>query len=229
MKKITVAIDGYSSTGKSTMARQLAASLGYRYIDSGAMYRAVALFALRNGIISDNNKVDVQEIIKLLPRIVIDFVITENGQQHTFINGEDVEEKIRDLRVSNIVSQVAAIPEVRFEMVRQQRELGAGGGIVMDGRDIGTTVFPEAELKIFVTASPEIRAARRFNELKLKDENIKLADVLENVKQRDYLDEHREVSPLRKSPDAILLDNGNMTLKQQQEWLYNLAILKIGK
>lgn len=215
---IKVAIDGYSSTGKSTMARSLAKAVGYRYIDSGAMYRAVALFALQNKLIKES-VIDTNGIIDRLDEIHINFVISPTGTQRTFLNNHDVEDDIRSLKVSSVVSQVAAIPEVRHAMVELQRKLGSEGGIVMDGRDIGTTVFPDAQLKIFVTASPETRARRRFNEMIEKGEQVDFDEILENIKERDHLDETRTVSPLRQAPDAILLDNSSMTLQEQSEWL----------
>lgn len=215
---IKVAIDGYSSTGKSTMARSLAKAVGYRYIDSGAMYRAVALFALQNKLIKES-VIDTNGIIDRLDEIHINFVISPTGTQRTFLNNHDVEDDIRSLKVSSVVSQVAAIPEVRHAMVELQRKLGSEGGIVMDGRDIGTTVFPDAQLKIFVTASPETRARRRFNEMIEKGEQVDFDEILENIKERDHLDETRTVSPLRQAPDAILLDNSFMSLHEQSEWL----------
>lgn len=205
------------------MARRLAREIGYRYIDSGAMYRAVALYSLRQGYINDEGKPDVKAISRHLPEITISFLLMADGSQHTMLNGEDVEDEIRDMEVSRIVSVIAAIPEVRTAMVRQQRLLGAEGGIVMDGRDIGTTVFPDAELKIFVTASDEVRAGRRFKELTEKGEKVDFNEVLENVRQRDYLDEHREVSPLRKASDAILLDNTSMSPDAQNAMLLSLV------
>ncbi|MCH5246747.1 MAG: (d)CMP kinase [Muribaculaceae bacterium] len=218
MTMIKVAIDGYSSTGKSTMARSLAKAVGYRYIDSGAMYRAVALFALQNKLIKES-VIDTNGIIDRLDEIHINFMISPTGTQRTFLNNHDVEDDIRSLKVSSVVSQVAAIPEVRHSMVELQRKLGSEGGIVMDGRDIGTTVFPDAQLKIFVTASPETRARRRFNEMIEKGEQVDFDEILENIKERDHLDETRTVSPLRQAPDAILLDNSSMTLQEQSEWL----------
>ena len=211
------------------MARRLAATVGYRYIDSGAMYRAVALYALRNGWAIDPHNIDYSAIIDAMPNINIDFGITPQGTQRTLLNGEDVEDAIREMEVSRIVSQVAAVPQIRERLVNLQRALGSNGGIVMDGRDIGTTVFPKAELKIFVTASPEVRAQRRFNELKAKGEKVDYNDVLENVKQRDYTDTHRSVSPLVKASDAIELDNTSMTLEQQEQWLLEAFQSKVGE
>lgn len=219
MKKIIVAIDGYSSCGKSTMAKTLARKIGYTYIDSGAMYRAVTLFALENGIITDSD-VDAPGLEKRLNEIKITFSTDkETGSNITELNGNDVERRIRTLEVSSHVSAVAALPFIRTFLTAQQRSLGEKKGIVMDGRDIGTTVFPDAELKIFVTASAEVRARRRYDELQAKGERTSYEEIIENVKQRDYIDTHREVSPLTQAPDAVVLDNSFMTLKQQDEWL----------
>lgn len=219
MKKIIVAIDGYSSCGKSTMAKTLARKIGYTYIDSGAMYRAVTLFALENGIITGSD-VDAPGLEKRLNEIKITFSTDkETGSNITELNGNDVERRIRTLEVSSHVSAVAALPFIRTFLTAQQRSLGEKKGIVMDGRDIGTTVFPDAELKIFVTASAEVRARRRYDELQAKGERTSYEEIIENVKQRDYIDTHREVSPLTQAPDAVVLDNSFMTLKQQDEWL----------
>lgn len=226
---IIIAIDGYSSSGKSSMARELARTIGYRYIDTGAMYRAVTLYAMRHGMI-DNGIVNITTLSDALPSIKIDFSIV-NGQQHTLLNGEDVENEIRQLAVSNNVSQVAAIPAVRHVLVAIQQSLGDKKGIVMDGRDIGTTVFPNAELKIFVNASAETRAQRRFKELTDKGVDVTYEDVLSNVVQRDHIDETREESPLRKAEDAIILDNSSMTIAEQNKLLldyYNKTLLKAG-
>ena len=212
---ITVAIDGYSSTGKSTMARRLAASVGYRYIDTGAMYRAVTLFALRNGMIDPAGNIDADTLVKKLPNIDIDFAVQPNGSQLTTLNGCVVEDDIRGMEVSKFVSQVSAIADVRSDLVARQRLMGRNGGVVMDGRDIGTTVFPNARLKLFVTASPTVRAERRHKELTEKGQDITFEEVLENVRHRDYLDEHRPTSPLRQAPDAILIDNTHLTPGQQ--------------
>ena len=221
MKKITIAVDGFSSCGKSTMAKDLAKKIGYIYIDSGAMYRAVTLYAIENNLIKDG-KPQSEELIKRLPEIEIRFVLNkETGNPEVTLNGVNVEKKIRTMEVSNLVSPVAAIPQVRHAMVEQQQKLGAEKGIIMDGRDIGTTVFPDAELKIFVTASPEVRANRRVAELLAKGDNVTFEEVLENVKSRDEIDQNREESPLRKADDALLLDNSNMTIKEQDEWLMN--------
>lgn len=218
---ITIAIDGYSSSGKSSMAKVLAKKIGYRYIDSGAMYRAVTLFAMRNNMISPDHVVDCDALISALPQINIDFKVCDDGQ-HTMLNGEDIECKIRQLDVSNNVSQVAVIPAIRHALVAMQQAFGKEKGIVMDGRDIGTTVFPDAELKIFVNASAETRAMRRHKELLDKGMPSTYEDVLANVVSRDHIDETRKESPLRKADDAILLDNSNMTIAQQDEWLINL-------
>ena len=217
MKKIIIAMDGHSSCGKSTMAKTLAKAIGYTYIDTGAMYRAVTLYAMRRGFIGKDG-IDEDALRKELPQIKVSFG-HENGQQYTILNGENVERQIRGMEVSNNVSPISAIGFVREAMVQLQREMGKKGAIIMDGRDIGTTVFPNAELKIFVTASDEIRARRRFDELTMKGENPVYEDVLKNVRERDYIDSHRAVSPLRKADDAIVLDNSNMTIEQQDKWL----------
>lgn len=219
MKKITIAIDGYSSCGKSTMAKDLAREIGYIYVDSGAMYRAVTLYALDNGVIQ-GEKIDESRLKQEMKNIHISFQFNaERGRPDTYLNGERVEDRIRTLEVSNHVSPVAALPFVREEMVRQQQHMGEEGGIIMDGRDIGTTVFPNAELKIFVTASAEIRAQRRYDELTAKGEACDIADILRNVEERDYIDTHREVSPLRQASDAIVLDNSHLTIPEQKAWL----------
>ncbi|RGM48219.1 MULTISPECIES: (d)CMP kinase [Bacteroides] len=219
MKKITIAIDGFSSCGKSTMAKDLAREIGYIYIDSGAMYRAVTLYSIENSIFQ-NDKIDTKRLEKHINDIHISFHLnSETGRPDTYLNGKNVENKIRTMDVSSHVSSIAALSFVREAMVAQQQEMGKAKGIVMDGRDIGTTVFPDAELKIFVTASPEIRAQRRYDELKAKGEDISFDEILENVKQRDYIDQNRKVSPLRKADDALLLDNSYMTISQQKEWL----------
>lgn len=222
--KIIVAIDGYSSSGKSTMARELARRVGYVYIDSGAMYRAVTLFALRHNMIDSEGKVDTKKLIPALPDLYISFspAFGEDGVQHTLLNGEDVETKIREIEVSNHVSPIAVIPEVRERMVAIQQEFGKEKGIVMDGRDIGTTVFPEAELKIFVTAGLHERARRRWREMSQKGNDIRFEEVLENLSERDRIDTTREVSPLCKAIDAIELDNGAITHEEQMEWLMKL-------
>ena len=222
MKKIIIAIDGYSSSGKSTMARELAKRIGYVYVDSGAMYRAVTLYAIRHGMTNPDGTVKTKELIAALPAIHISFQAAgADGVQHTLLNGEDVEREIRDMTVSGMVSPVAVIPEVRERMVVLQQSYGKEKGIVMDGRDIGTTVFPDAELKIFVCASPEERARRRLLELQGKGKDVSYDEVYRNIVDRDRIDTTREVSPLRKAPDAIELDNGNMTREEQMEWLLN--------
>ena len=198
MKKITIAIDGFSSCGKSTMAKDLAREVGYIYIDSGAMYRAVTLYSIENGIF-DGNDIDTEKLRKEIRNIRISFRLNPaTGRPDTYLNGVNVENRIRTMEVSSKVSPISAL----------------------DGRDIGTTVFPEAELKIFVTATPEIRAQRRYDELKAKGQEASFDEILENVKQRDYIDQHRDVSPLRKAEDALLLDNTNLTIEQQKEWLF---------
>lgn len=220
MKKITIAIDGFSSCGKSTMAKDLAKEIGYIYIDSGAMYRAVTLYSLQQGIFGADG-IDEVRLQQEMEQIHISFQLNATtGRPDTYLNGVNVEQQIRTMEVSSHVSPIAALPFVRKAMVKQQQEMGKAKGIVMDGRDIGTTVFPDAELKIFVTASPEIRAQRRYDELKAKGEQANLQEILENVKQRDYIDQHRETSPLRKADDALLLDNSQLTIAEQKEWLY---------
>ena len=220
MKRITIAIDGFSSCGKSTMAKDLAREIGYIYIDSGAMYRAVTLYCLDNGLFRADGQIDADRLEREMDRIRISFRLNPTtGRPDTCLNGTDVEERIRTMEVSAHVSPVAALPFVRQALVAQQQEMGQAKGIVMDGRDIGTTVFPHAELKIFVTASPEIRAQRRYDELKAKGQAVDFDEILANVKQRDYIDQHRDVSPLRKADDALLLDNSHLTIEQQKAWL----------
>ncbi len=219
MKKITIAIDGFSSCGKSTMAKDLAHDIGYIYIDSGAMYRAVTLYALEHGIFKGED-MDAEKLREEMDDIRISFRLNpETGRPDTYLNGVNVEARIRSMEVSARVSPIATLDFVRKAMVAQQQAMGKDKGIVMDGRDIGTTVFPDAELKIFVTASPEIRAKRRYDELKAKGEDASLDEILDNVKQRDYIDQHRATSPLRQAPDAILLDNSHLTIAQQKKWL----------
>lgn len=223
MKKIIVAIDGYSSSGKSTMARRLARETGYVYVDSGAMYRAVTLYALRNGMVSPDGVIDVCALVRALPGIEVAFQPAgADGIQHTLLNGEDVESEIRTLRVGSHVSPVAEIPEVRSRLTELQRAMGDRKGIVMDGRDIGTTVFPDAEMKVFVNASPECRAQRRFKELQEAGKPGSYDDVLKNIMERDHIDTTREVSPLRRADDAVSLDNGNMSIEEQSEWMLSL-------
>ena len=220
MKKITIAIDGHSSCGKSTMAKDLARRVGYIYVDTGAMYRSVTLYALRNHLFREDGTILADELQQQMDNIHISFQLNpETGRPDTYLNGECVEQQIRSLEVSSHVSPIAALGFVREAMVAQQQEMGQGGGVVMDGRDIGTVVFPDAELKIFVTASAEVRAQRRFDELKEKNMPADYADILKNVQERDYIDSHREVSPLRQAPDALLLDNSTMTIAEQNEWL----------
>ena len=220
MKKITIAIDGHSSCGKSTMAKELARKLGYIYVDTGAMYRTVTLYAMRNNLFDSQGEVLTDELQKQMGNIKVYFCINkETGRPDACLNDECVENIIRSIEVSNHVSKIAAIPFVREAMVDQQRRMGAEKGIVMDGRDIGTTVFPDAELKIFVTASAKVRAQRRYDELQQKGMPADFDEILKNVEERDYIDSHREVSPLRQAEDAILLDNSDMTIPQQNEWL----------
>lgn len=220
MKKITIAIDGYSSCGKSTMAKDLAKEIGYIYVDTGAMYRSVTLYALRQHLFNDDGTIQQDTLEKEMPNIHISFKLNEKtGSPDCYLNGELVEKEIRSLEVSSHVSPIAAIPFVRKALVEQQQKMGEAKGVVMDGRDIGTTVFPHAELKIFVTASSQVRAKRRFDELNQKGMPANFDDILKNVEERDYIDTHREVSPLKKADDAITLDNSEMTIPQQKEWL----------
>lgn len=220
MKKITIAIDGFSSCGKSTMAKDLAREVGYIYIDSGAMYRAVTLYSIENGIF-DGDVIDTERLKKEIKDIHISFRLNEEtGRPDTYLNGVNVENKIRSMEVSSKVSPISTLDFVREAMVAQQQAMGNEKGIVMDGRDIGTTVFPDAELKIFVTATPEIRAQRRYDELKAKGEEASFDEILENVKQRDYIDQNRAVSPLRKAEDALLLDNTDLSIEEQKKWLF---------
>ncbi len=221
MKKIIIAIDGFSSCGKSTMAKALAQKVGYIYIDSGAMYRATTLFCIQEGLVVDG-EINREGLKNKMPDLKIRFVKdASTGLIHTFLNDVDVEGKIRGMEVSNLVSPVAVIDFVREEMVKQQQAMGAEKGIVMDGRDIGTTVFPDAELKIFLTASAEIRAQRRYDELQAKGDNASYESILKNVQERDHIDQTREVSPLRQAEDALLLDNSHMTIDEQDAWLIN--------
>ncbi|MBS5527480.1 MAG: (d)CMP kinase [Prevotella sp.] len=223
MKKITIAIDGFSSCGKSTMAKDLAREIGYIYVDTGAMYRAVTLFAMRGGMFGADGSIDTAALEAAMGGILISFRLNETtGRPDTYLNGELVEKDIRSLEVSSHVSPVAALPFVRKALVAQQRKMGEEKGIVMDGRDIGTDVFPDAELKVFVTASARVRAQRRFDELQSKGMPADFDDILKNVEQRDYIDSHREVSPLRKADDAVELDNSNMTIAEQKAWLMDM-------
>ncbi len=220
MKKIVIAIDGYSSCGKSTMAKNLARQLGYVYVDTGAMYRAVTLYALRHQLFEADGEVDATSLQRAMPDIRISFQFNkQTGKPDTYLNDELVEQEIRTMQVSERVSKIAALPFVRTALVAQQQRMGKDKGIVMDGRDIGTVVFPHAELKIFVTASAEVRAQRRYDELQQKGMPARYDDILKNVQERDYIDSHREVSPLRKADDAIELDNSNLTIDEQQQWL----------
>lgn len=220
MKKITIAIDGYSSCGKSTMAKDLAREVGYIYVDTGAMYRAVTLFAMRNGVFDANDNIDEARLKALLPDVKLTFKLnSETKLPEVCLNGECVERDIRTLEVSQHVSPIAALPFVREKLVEQQQAMGKEKGIVMDGRDIGTVVFPDAELKIFVTASAEIRAQRRFKELEAKGMPANFDEILQNVEQRDYIDTHRETSPLRQADDALVLDNSHLTIADQKVWL----------
>lgn len=222
MKKITIAIDGHSSCGKSTMAKDLAKRIGYIYVDTGAMYRSVTLYALRNGLFHANGTIKEEELRAQMGNIKISFKLNKaTGRPDTYLNGENVENQIRTMEVSSHVSVIAALPFVRAALVEQQQQMGAEKGIVMDGRDIGTVVFPNAELKVFVTASPEVRAQRRYDELKAKGIEANFDDILKNVQERDYIDSHRATSPLRKAEGAIELDNSNITIEQQQQWLYD--------
>jgi cytidylate kinase len=222
MKKIIIAIDGYSSCGKSTMAKDLAKEIGYFYVDTGAMYRAVTLYAMRQNSLALNDEQLQAQLKLVMPNIKISYARNEQtGGQDTILNGENVERDIRTIEVSSHVSRIAAIPFVREAMVAQQQAMGKEKGIVMDGRDIGTTVFPNAELKIFVTADAKVRAQRRYDELKQKGMEASFDEILKNVEERDYIDAHREVSPLRKADDALLLDNSHMTLEEQKQWLLN--------
>ncbi|GAB6011354.1 (d)CMP kinase [Viscerimonas tarda] len=221
MKKIIIAIDGFSSCGKSTMAKDLAKTINYIYIDSGAMYRAVALYCLQNNLFGDGNRLDESRLKENIDNIKVDFKLNSGSvKADTYLNGVNVEAEIRGMDVANKVSEVSAIPFVRHKMVKLQQEMGNAKGIVMDGRDIGTVVFPNAELKIFVTASDEVRTQRRLSELRSKGDTVTTFEqVMENIKQRDYTDQHRTEGPLRKADDAILLDNTNITIEQQKQWL----------
>lgn len=231
MRKIVIAIDGYSSSGKSTMARALAKRIGYVYVDSGAMYRAVTLYALRHNLISPNGELNVEGLEAALPHIKITFEAGNNGASHTYLNGEDVEKEIRSPEVAAMVSPVAAVGAVRHFLTLQQQALGKANGIVMDGRDIGTTVFPDAEMKVFVTASAEERARRRTEELKAKGFEANYDDVLLNIQERDHIDTTRKESPLRQAKDAHVLCNDHLSIAEQEEWLmdlYNKIIADVG-
>ena len=222
MKKITIAIDGFSSCGKSTMAKDLAKEIGYIYVDTGAMYRSVTLYALRHNLFNADGTIREEELQAQMKDINISFQLNkETGRPDTYLNGENVENEIRTMEVSSHVSPIATLTFVRKALVEQQQRMGAEKGIVMDGRDIGTVVFPNAELKIFVTASAEVRAQRRYDELKAKGMEADFADILKNVQERDYIDSHRETSPLRKADDALELDNSQLTIAEQKRWLYD--------
>lgn len=225
MKKITIAIDGHSSCGKSTMAKNLAKELGYVYVDTGAMYRATTLYALRHGLMDAESKtIDTAALEAQMEQVSISFALDAEGKMQTLLNGEVVEQEIRQMTVSNCVSPIAALGFVREHLVALQQQMGLAGGIVMDGRDIGTVVFPHAELKVFVTASAEVRAQRRLKELQGKgDTTTTFEEVLKNVEERDYIDSHREVSPLRQAEDALLLDNSNLTIPEQNALLLQWA------
>jgi len=223
MKKILVAIDGYSSCGKSTMAKELARAIHYKYIDSGAMYRAVTLYCIEKGFFH-NDILDEEAIKHCIGDIHISFKFNkETGNSDTYLNGENVEKQIRSMAVANKVSPVATIGFIREAMVKQQQAMGKDKGIVMDGRDIGTVVFPDAELKLFVTARPEIRAQRRLEELIAKGESVNFEDVLKNIEKRDWIDSTRKDSPLRKAPDAIVLDNSEITMEEQNAFLLRIV------
>ena len=229
MKKITIAIDGFSSTGKSTIAKQLAKKLGYIYVDTGAMYRAVTYYALKHEYVGKNND-RIDDLIKKLSEINLKFIYNEKLEfSEMYLNDENIEKEIRSLKISSYVSRISAIYEVREKLVQMQKEMGVNKGIVMDGRDIGTVVFPDAELKIFMTASPEHRAMRRYKELLERGDNVSYKDVLKNVESRDYLDSHRKISPLQKAKDAIEFDNSDMGLKEQFDRIYNFALRIINK
>ncbi|MBQ8047640.1 MAG: (d)CMP kinase [Prevotella sp.] len=224
MKKITIAIDGHSSCGKSTMAKDLAKQLGYVYVDTGAMYRAVTLYALRHNLFGTDGSIKTGELEDAMDDIHISFRFNpETGRPDTFLNGELIEKDIRTLEVSNHVSPIATLAFVREALVEQQQKMGEDGGIVMDGRDIGTVVFPDAELKVFVTASAEVRAQRRYKELQEKGMPADYDEILRNVIERDYIDSHREVSPLKQADDALLLDNSLLTIEEQNKWLLEQA------
>jgi CMP/dCMP kinase len=224
MKPIIIAIDGYSSTGKSTLAKQLAKHLGYVFVDSGAMYRAIALYAIQNGWITETT-FDTKRLIESLPNIKLHFEFNANlGYAEMFLNDINVETEIRSLQVSNYVSKIAEISEIRAKLVEQQQEMGKNKGIVMDGRDIGTVVFPTAELKIFMNASTQVKAKRRFEELKTKGLDVTFEEILKNVQERDFIDTHREDSPLIKAVDAIEIDNSDLTRAEQFDRVLKLVL-----
>ena len=233
MKKITIAIDGHSSCGKSTMAKDLAREIGYIYIDSGAMYRCCTLFALQQGLILPDGSIQTDELERRMPEIQVSFRLNaETGRPDTYLNDVCVEREIRTMEVSSHVSPIAALPFVRAAMTAQQQLMGREGGIVMDGRDIGTAVFPNADLKIFMTADAEIRAQRRVKQMEEAGQHPRFEDILKNVQERDYIDSHRAMNPLRKADDAIVLDNSHMTVEEQMVWLdgilrerFNISLL----
>lgn len=221
-RKIVIAVDGFSSCGKSTFAKMVAAHLGYIFIDTGAMYRAVTLYAIEHDCV-ENGILNEERLIASLDEIQIDFRFNpDRGASDIYVNGQWVEGKIRTIAVSNLVSTVSAIRQVRERLVAMQQAMGREKGVVMDGRDIGTVVFPNAELKIFMTADPEVRAERRYKELQAKGEEVSREEIVENIRQRDHLDQTRAISPLRKADDAIVLDNGGMTLEEEMEWFDNI-------
>lgn len=225
MKKITIAIDGFSSTGKSTLAKQLAKHLGYVYVDTGAMYRAVTYFAMQHGYINSES-FDIESLINSLPSIKLEFQFNPKlGFAEMYLNGTNVETEIRTIEVSNFVSKIAEVSAVRAKLVEQQQQMGKGKGIVMDGRDIGTVVFPDAELKIFMTASASTRAQRRYDELKQKGQNVSYEDVLKNVEERDHIDTHRADSPLRKADGAVQIDNSDLSREEQFDAVLDLVKL----
>jgi CMP/dCMP kinase len=221
IKDIIIAFDGHSSCGKSTVAKAVAKTLGYIYIDSGAMYRVVTLLAMRHNLIS-GSKINREALKNALKNLDISFRVNESGEQQTLMNGENVEREIRSIELSNLVSYISELDFVRELLVKLQQEMGVDRRIVMDGRDIGTVVFPKAELKIFMTASPQVRAERRYKELTAKGDKVSYEDVLANVEKRDYIDQNREIGPLKKAEDAVLLDNSNLTREEQLEWVLNL-------
>lgn len=226
-KKLIIAIDGYSSCGKSTFARAIARELNYIYIDSGAMYRAVTLYAMRRGFIS-GEKLNQEGIIRELNEIHIEFIYNPDLDEYeTYLNSGNVEREIRGIEVSGFVSAISKIPEVRSRMVELQRQIGVYKGIVMDGRDIGTVVFPDAELKIFMTASVDVRARRRYDELKGKGVDVDFEEIRNNIITRDITDENRDISPLRRADDAIVLDNTRMTVKEQMDWILRIIETKL--
>ena len=226
-KKLTIAIDGFSSCGKSTLAKDLASQLNYIFIDSGAMYRAVTLYCLRNNWIS-GNQIQIAEIINALPSITIEFKIDDQGNKSIYLNGENCENEIRQGYVASSVSRIAEIKEVREKLVHEQQKMGEKGGIVMDGRDIGTVVFPQADLKLFVTASIEVRTQRRYLELTQKGIQMTLDEVKDNLVERDFIDSNRKESPLIQAKEAILLDNSKMTREDQLQWALDLVASKEG-